>query len=88
MSRRPRRVPSWLEGTSNRTPNVKDKRNPPAVLPRSVVYVMSPKELMEAAATVLREETVSENVPSASGEKRTTEGGSSSDAFAQGSEGN
>lgn len=56
MSRRQRQVPSWLEGSCGRSPGMSGRQESVPVLPRSVVYVMSPKELVAAAEVVLLDE--------------------------------
>lgn len=54
MAHRKRLVPEWLEDSENRESERKPKRS--ATLPRTVVYVMSPVELLQAAQSVLQEE--------------------------------
>lgn len=56
---RKRHVPSWLEGSGSGLPSKKCKQA--ITLPRTVIYVMSPKELRETALAVLEKEILLED---------------------------
>lgn len=54
MAHRKRLVPEWLEDSENKESERKSKKS--ASFPRTVVYVMSPIELLQAAQSLLQEE--------------------------------
>lgn len=54
MAHRKRLVPDWLEDSEKRESEREPKKS--ASVPRTVVYVMSPNELLQAAQSVLQEE--------------------------------
>lgn len=61
MERRTRHIPSWLENPVRKVPPRKKGKLTFVSPPRTVVYVMSPKELEEAAVAYLARETCTED---------------------------